>query len=414
MSGDILLGFNNVEAVETITLHYSVPLAEDAAATFGSGRGGTAVLTEENEDNDDNGTIVISDLTGSGNNMLISGVTLDVSGASAPVTVMLVAAPSTGDFVLIDGPNSAMVIDEIVVGVEAEADEGIIRTRGGEAMAELTLEESFKDAFMMGDMLEIEFSGIPSGVALKAEVTGILLPVEAGEGVDEVETDNDDPYATVSSVSSAGKATVTLGGDDGTASDMRVAPDEVVLNLTLTAATTNTKITFPLSVGSIMAKITFEGDDFEDAFTDYVTVFEIRPAQCEMLFPLVTYIPEANGMPGFNTGFAIVNPAYSKGAASGHITFTFYKKDTPETVYVTSGGSPGKGLEMDGRLAPGSTYVVNANELLAAANWAELPAGHVHVRTDYTNCNGLGLIYGALGIDQSYNAIVIDADTGVE
>ena len=221
--------------------------------------------------------------------------------------------------------------------------------------------------------------------------------------------DATDVYATVSSVSSSGVATVMLGGNDGDID--RPSPDELVLNLTLTAASNDEDITFPLDEGAVMAKITFDGDDFKDAFTDYVTVFEIRPAQCEMLFPLVTYIPGADG---FNTGFAIVNPAYSEGAASGHIEFTFYKKDTPETKYVTSGGSPGTGLEPDGRLAPGSTYVVNADQLLAAANWAELPAGHVHVLTDYTNCNGVGLIYGALGIDQSYTAIVINPDTGMK
>ena len=42
-------------------------------------------------------------------------------------------------------------------------------------MAELTLEESFKGAFMMGNELEIEFSGIPDGASLTAEVTGILI-----------------------------------------------------------------------------------------------------------------------------------------------------------------------------------------------------------------------------------------------
>ena len=44
-----------------------------------------------------------------------------------------------------------------------------------------------------------------------------------------------------------------------------------------------------------MARATFTdmqgGDDnFEDAFTDYVTVFNIRPAQCELLFPVVTVL----------------------------------------------------------------------------------------------------------------------------
>ena len=44
-----------------------------------------------------------------------------------------------------------------------------------------------------------------------------------------------------------------------------------------------------------MARATFTdmqgGDDnFEDAFTDYVTVFNIRPAQCELLFQVVTVL----------------------------------------------------------------------------------------------------------------------------
>ena len=57
------------------------------------------------------------------------------------------------------------------------------------------------------------------------------------------------------------------------------------------------RCSFPLARGSIMAKATFTdmqgGDDnFEDAFTDYVTVFNIRPAQCEILFPVVTVLPD--------------------------------------------------------------------------------------------------------------------------
>ena len=44
-----------------------------------------------------------------------------------------------------------------------------------------------------------------------------------------------------------------------------------------------------------MAKVTFTiqlGDNFTDAFTDYVTVFNIRPAQCELLFPVVAVLPD--------------------------------------------------------------------------------------------------------------------------
>ena len=48
------------------------------------------------------------------------------------------------------------------------------------------------------------------------------------------------------------------------------------------------------------------GDEgsFADAFTDYVTVFNIRPAQCELLFPVVT----VRGP--WDTAISVTNPAY--------------------------------------------------------------------------------------------------------
>ena len=38
-------------------------------------------------------------------------------------------------------------------------------------MASLTLKESFKGAFMTGNMVTVEFSGIPEGATLEAMVT---------------------------------------------------------------------------------------------------------------------------------------------------------------------------------------------------------------------------------------------------
>ena len=90
-----------------------------------------------------------------------------------PVTVTAeVKSGEASDFIRFDGPNVGTVIDDILVGVEAEADTGTVRTRGtasGGVTAELTLEESFKGAFMMGDMLEIEISGIPDEAKLTAD-----------------------------------------------------------------------------------------------------------------------------------------------------------------------------------------------------------------------------------------------------
>ena len=154
--------------------------------------------------------------------------------------------------------------------------------------------------------------------------------------------DETTPYASAGAVKD-GSVTVTLGGTGDGAID-RPAPASVTLGLTLTADPDDddAEISFPLDVGSIMAKATFtdpagDVDNFADAFTDYVTVFTISPAQCEMLFPLVTYIQGDGEAPLFNTGFAITNPAYVTDPASGHITFTFYKSGIEPAVYETRG-----------------------------------------------------------------------------
>ena len=143
---------------------------------------------------------------------------LDVSGASGPVTVTAeIESSDQTDFLRFDGPNVGTVIGDIVVGVEVTAAVGTARTRGtgsGGVTAKLTLEEAYKDAFMMGDELLIEFSGIPDDAKLEAEVTGIKIadPMPRRIGADDaVVTSNMDPYATVSGVSATGSATVDSG-----------------------------------------------------------------------------------------------------------------------------------------------------------------------------------------------------------
>ena len=92
-------------------------------------------------------------------NLLIQGVMLDVSGADGAVTVTLKVTAGTDDFIRIDGPSSAMVIGGIKVGVEASVTAVTVRTRGtgaGGVMASLTLKESFKGAFMTGNMVTVD------------------------------------------------------------------------------------------------------------------------------------------------------------------------------------------------------------------------------------------------------------------
>ena len=195
--------------------------------------------------------------------------------------------------------------------------------------------------------------------------------------------------------------------------DMRAAPGKVELALTLTAKSDNDAISFPMDRGSVMAKVTFTGDgdddggSFTDAFTDYVTVFNIRPAQCELLFQVVTV------MDPWNTALSVTNPAYGDEMASGGLEFIFYGQGNVKATYSTTVDmNTGRGLELDGTLSPGGTYQVMVNEILAATGWGETFLGHVHLTADYTNCSGLGWVTDFMGVNQAYTAIVINADTG--
>ena len=419
-AGSILLNSSNAEALQApgamIMLHFSVPLAADIA-TSDTGvmvTGDTSADVTgmaEDEDNDGNGTIMIDPTGSAGQNLLIQGVMLDVSGADGAVTVTLKVTAGANDFIRIDGASSAMVIGGIKVGVEASATAVTVRTRGtgaGGVMASLTLEESFKGAFMMDNMVTVDFSGIPEGATLDAMVTSNLVANTDAET--PVVVDGTTPYASAGAVKD-GSVTVTLGGT-GEMIDNRPAPASVTLGLTLTAETGDEDISFPLSRSSVMAKATFTDptgmdDNFEDAFTDYVTVFNIRPAQCELLFPVVTVRSP------WDTAISVTNPAYEDEMASGGLTFTFYGMENVVATYDTAVDTiVGVGLEDDGTLSPGGTYQVLVNEILAATDWGETFQGHVHLLADYTNCTGLGWVTDWMGVNQAYSAVVIDADTG--
>ena len=427
-AGSILLNSSAVAALRAdgamIILHFSVPLMADivAADTYVTVTGDTdAAVTgpAENPDNDGNGTIMIDPSASAGLNLLIQGVKLDVSGADGAVTVTLKITAGTDDFIRIDGPSSAMVISGIKVGVEPSAKAVTVRTRGtgaGGVMASLTLKESFKGAFMPGNMVTVDFSGIPKEVTLAAMVTS--NPVSTAAGVTPAIDADALPSAIASEVKD-GSTTVTLMAptDTPTTGD---APSSVTLGLTLIAneGDDDTKISFPLTPGSVMARATFTdmqgGDDnFADAFTDYVTVFNIRPAQCELLFPVVSVLPNQGN---WDTAISVTNPAYEDEMASGGLTFTFYGIGNVEATYDTKiDVVTGRGLEVDGTLSPGSTYQVMASEILTVTNWGgEEFIGHVHLRADYTNCSGLGWVTDFMTVNQAYSALVIDADTGTD
>ena len=433
-AGSILLNSSDIAALGAegamIMLHFSVPLAADITAatqdetdtptvTVSGDNMPTVTGMAENPDNNGNGTITIDPGTPQVN-LLIQGVMLDVSGADGAVTVTLAITAGMGDFIRIDGPSSAMVINDIKVGVEAEAKATTVRTRGTDAggkMVPLTLKESFKGAFMTGNMVTVDFSGIPEGATLAAMVTSNPVASPA-DGVVPAIVPADLTSAEASKITD-GSTTVTLMAPTNL-DEMGDAPSSVTLMVTLTAIPPDDDedMLFPLDRGIIMARATFTdmqgGDDnFEDAFTDYMTVFNIRPAQCELLFPVVTVRPMEGG--NWETAISVTNPAYEDEIASGGLTFTFYGVGGVVAPYDTTVDPiAGVGLEDDGTLSPGGTYQVLASEILAATGWGDTFTGHVHLRADYTNCSGLGWVTDWMTVNQAYSAVEITADTGAD
>ena len=270
-------------------------------------------------------------------------------------------------------------------------------------MATLTITEGFKGAFGVLTELEFEVSGLPGGVEL-------AIDVEPKDNDDD-STNTNLHMAMVAPVKLTGdkdgddkSSTMTLGMDtNDPMADAMSVPPEVTLTLTLTS-TDDAMI--PLDVGMITAKVTFKGDAFEDAFTDAATIFEIRPAQCTMLFPLVTV------MAPWQTVISITNPGYGEETAAGSLEFTFYGMNSEPETYTTGPDTPGSGLEVDGTLAAGGTYQAYIRDILAAAEWGETFVGHVYVTADYTGCTGLGWVTDFEKVNQAYLAVVIDDDTG--
>ena len=172
--------------------------------------------------------------------------------------------------------------------------------------------------------MTVDFSGIPKGATLEAMVTSNPVAEDAKAlGVSR-------------SLRYGGCSKRWIRhGDAGWHGRRRSihregGPASVTLGLTLTAKPPDDDedMLFPLARGSIMAKATFTDptgpvDNFVDAFTDYVTVFNIRPAQCELLFPVVSVTPKQGN---YDTAISVTNPAYEDDPAAGGLTFTFYGK----------------------------------------------------------------------------------------
>ena len=213
------------DTTESITFHFSAPLAEGSSTVDSPespgfagflGTTATAVVTEKDTaDNDGNGTIKVTGLVDQQSEATIRDLVFDVSEASAPITVKITAtakdpAQDSDDvfITLSTGPTTANVITDIVLGVKAEAKSKTVRTRGTGAAgveATLTIEEAFKGAFMHDNTLELEISGLPEGVKVGAMSDQISVN-ETAAAAEEAEETPEDAVSTAT-----GNASCRLG-----------------------------------------------------------------------------------------------------------------------------------------------------------------------------------------------------------
>ena len=419
-AGDVFLDIaGDPESIASYTLTYSVPviLPDD----FDTDDAHVYVAAESNLEK---GIVAFGAETGMDDAVIaITGIMLDVSEAdSGPITVTLELESAVGDLALLIGSDTGDVIDEILLGAKVTAKMDTIRTRGGEAEATFTINEGFKGAFEVEQRIEFEVQGLPEAVTIGMEAVDAKPPNNGLMGEDLMDT----PRPVMGAETLTGDADgddksviLTLGDGDTNTNEVATArgalSDGVVITLTL--MTDGSGVSLPLMVGEITARVTLIDTDtmtdtFDDAFTSPMTIFNIRPAQCELLFPVVTVTPDFGN---WTTALSVSNPAYlDEDPVAGGLLFTFYGQGVEATTYDTTVDMiTGSGLEPDGTLAPGGTYQVLVPDILAATEWGETFVGHVRLVADYTNCSGYGWVTDFEKVNQGYIAVVLDADTGV-
>ena len=403
-AGDAYIDFDGaMGSVAGFTLTYSSPVSDEGESSQATLEATAADLEK--------GIVKVTGVRNNTTFVSVTGVILDVSGGDpGPVTVTISGITNAPDgFAVLAGPATVNVVNEIKLGVSAKGDPGTVRTRGGVGTATLTISEGFTGAFKNATELEVEVSGIPdkATVGISPKVT---MP-EPGEGlmhgVPAVETS---PLTGDDGEDQSAKITLT---DVMPATGPDVPPTEVTLTLTLTMDSSIEELALPVDMGDIKANVTFSGDSFAKKSTPSVTIFEIRPAQCQLLFPTVAVVPAAGMNKAWDTAFGIVNPGYNGEGENGGFTFTFYGNDGTTADYSTTVDmAAGRGLDSDGTLPPGGTYTVHAREILEATGWGEMFSGHVFVLADYTDCDGIGWVTDYSTVNQAYKATVVDNDTG--
>ena len=397
----------------TVTVTYSAPLAKGTAPMVmrGDAEVPNSMVMMTAADG-----VVMFNLPSTGPEAVtLQNVRLDLREAEAPVT-----AEVSGDAVAIVS-GVVEVVSSIQDALMVTSTMASLLTRGGMASATVTLEETFAGAFTLGADVKLTLVGVPNKAMLNVHggyVAATNGAVDQPAGVAGTVTLNTVVIAAMGNLTDAANANelmldgsgdkldiiVGFGNDQGEDGPSATGSKEK-LTLTFELDTTTSDM-LPLDAGVVEVWVTMapneappDGDlngGTEDEYfavnylpADGVVAFTIAPASCTLLFPYAAFSM------GWNTGIAIANPSNKAGGTplSGSLTFTLFSNDEDMVEYSTDGMSPGRGLDPDGLLPAGNTYIVLLHEILDSAGFSgEEFLGHIYVDTDFTGCRGLGYV----------------------
>ena len=409
----------------TVTVQYSAPVSGGQTQTatgpldVSPADAGEVVISND-------GLVTIS-LAGSSPVIILRGIRVDVREVTGEVTA---AVSGDGTESIVGG--TVTVISSIKAALDVSTgDATSVLTRGtvdkpGDAAvtaaeAWVTIKEGFAAAFTSDVGLTLKIEGLPKNAKLdifalgkgdtaEVDTAGIQGDVNIADKMAVVMGDAD---AIVHTLTGDGKdmtVDITFGPFNGETADDDNSPSNLKTEtLTLTLAldanmgtgADDASVALPLMMGEILASVTMmpvkatAPADGTPYFTENFmpagggAVFTFAPASCTLLFPYAAAL-----MGDWNTGIAIANPSDFTGGTSlsGSITFTLFPNDGDMVEYPTDGMSPGRGLDPDGFIPAGNTYVVLLSQILDSADFSGDFLGHIYVKTDFTGCRGLAYV----------------------
>ena len=428
MAGNVVLIRQGGDAgAGTITVDFSAPLTEGIDPTMADG-------TVTRDADDDSVVMVALGGAATRNVYNLTGIRLDVSEATLPIT-----ATVTGDASAIVS-GVVEVVNAMEHGVELKGPTTVpsLLTRGGDGskQATVTLTESFRSAWNDDTEIVLTVSGIPKdalwgvwhvqtteadGTTLaSADVSGtVTLQVGADGTATEIVTSG-----TIAAGNNADLGAPATGGVTGTPGltadgkdivitvlfDGAPGTDENSLALefgleTGDMAVAEGMVTITAAFGPKAAADTATNPEFfaEANATAAAMLFTYEPASCTLLFPYAVSLSSL----GWNTGIAVTNPGTT--GLDGGLTFMLYMNGAEmPMMYSTDAMTPGA-LNDDGMLESGNTYSVLLSEVLAMAGHDGDFTGHFTVKADFTGCRGVGWVTDFSSVNQAYLAYFGDS-----